>query len=86
MIPKSRRRSCLFKKSCSCFVYETTANRGLMAGLKALQYRMDACKHGSYLYINPYSGKAEMVLPNNDIICHDEIAERLLINCHVVKT
>jgi len=85
LIPDSKRRNCLFKKSCSRFVFETTTNNGFAAGLKALRYRFATCRQGAALYINPCSGKAEMILANNDILRHDEIAIRLLSNCHVIK-
>ena len=81
LIPKSKRRTCLFKKSCSHFVFEAVANHGTVAGLKALHYRFKTCRYGAIVYINPSSGKAEMILANKDIITHDKISDRLLVNC-----
>lgn len=81
LIPKSKRRTCLFKKSCSHFVFEAVSSQGTVAGLKALCYRFRTCRHGAIVYINPSSGKAEMILANKDIITHDEISDTLLLNC-----
>jgi len=60
-------------------VYETTVNDGFAAGLRAFRYRFAACRPGAALYINPCSGKAEMILANNHILSDNEIAERLLL-------
>ncbi|KOS04811.1 hypothetical protein AM493_01200 [Flavobacterium akiainvivens] len=78
LIPVSKRRTCLFKKSCSHFVYDATAHKGLFAGLKALQYRYKTCRHGAYVYKNTITGNIEMVLPNNDIVAHNDIADNIL--------
>jgi len=85
LIPDSRRRNCLFKQSCSRFVYEATLNYGFTAGLQALRQRFATCRPGAVIYINPCSGEAEMILANNSVIPHDEIAERLLPNRHATK-
>lgn len=80
LIPKSKRRTCLFKKSCSHFVFEAAVNHGVTAGLKALHYRFKTCRSGAVIYINPFSGKAEMILANKDTITHDKISDTLLFN------
>jgi len=43
LIPESKRRKCLFKKSCSNYVYEMTRKKGLISGLKALRFRVQNC-------------------------------------------
>lgn len=42
-IPKSKRRKCLFKKSCSQYVYDIAKRDGLLLGLKALSFRIKNC-------------------------------------------
>ena len=42
-IPKSKRRRCLFKKSCSQYVYDITKREGLLFGIKALRFRGKNC-------------------------------------------
>ncbi len=43
LIPKHKRRKCLFKKSCSSYVYDVTKTYGLISGLKALKFRINNC-------------------------------------------
>lgn len=43
LIPKHKRRKCLFKESCSHFVYKTTKSKGLISGVKALNFRINNC-------------------------------------------
>ena len=80
LVPPIKRRQCLFKKSCSHFVFEAAHENGLTAGLRALRYRFKRCHAGSAVYVDPNSGKATMVLVNNDLINHDEISYRVLRN------
>lgn len=42
-IPESKRRKCLFKVSCSNYVYRKTKEKGLVGGLKALLFRIHNC-------------------------------------------
>lgn len=77
-IPKNKRRKCIFKKSCSQFVYEQTLNNGFKSGVKAFVYRYKNCRAGYELFKNPISGQKEMIILNGEIIPNHEIAERLL--------
>ncbi|WP_432208133.1 membrane protein insertion efficiency factor YidD [Asprobacillus argus] len=43
LIPKVKRRRCLFKKSCSQYVYDITKREGLLLGMKALRFRIKNC-------------------------------------------
>lgn len=43
IIPEKKRKRCLFKKSCSNYVYEITQKKGLIAGVKALKFRVHNC-------------------------------------------
>lgn len=84
-IPPANRRTCLFKNSCSHFVFETTQKHGFTAGINALYYRFKTCRKGFILYTHPHTGMKEMILPNKDIITQEEISDRLLFNCHAAK-
>lgn len=42
-VPEKRRRKCLFKTSCSHYVYQQTKENGIQKGLKALRFRMQNC-------------------------------------------
>lgn len=48
-IPKSKRRRCLFKKSCSHYVFDVTKDQGFFKGLKALSFRYKNCRPGYYI-------------------------------------
>lgn len=78
LIPKNKRKQCIFRKSCSQYVFEITQEKGLLKGLKALNFRIKNCKYGFELFKNPITGKMQMVLPNRQIISENGIAERLL--------
>ena len=75
LIPKNKRRKCLFKKSCSNYVYETTQVNGFIAGLKALCFRIQNCRPGYDLIIDPETGKKRMILRTGVMIDKEEIAE-----------
>lgn len=78
LLPAHRRRTCIFKKSCSHFVYDNTIKNGFFAGLRALWYRYKNCRSGYALFINSHSGKVEMILPGKDIIDSNEISDAVL--------
>lgn len=75
---KNKTPCCIFKKSCSHYVYEKTKVEGLLSGLKALKFRFKNCRYGFELFINPIDKKTYMILPNKEIIDEGEIAKRLL--------
>lgn len=50
LLPKSKRRKCLFKESCSRYVFTLTKAGGLEAGFKALKNRLKQCRPGYYIF------------------------------------
>jgi uncharacterized protein len=46
IVPEHRRRSCLFRVSCSNHVHAVTAESGFLAGLRALFHRWRRCRPG----------------------------------------
>ncbi|MDI9310437.1 MAG: membrane protein insertion efficiency factor YidD [Limnohabitans sp.] len=77
--PKNRRPKCIFRQSCSNFVYEETLQNGFLKGLKAFHYRFKNCRSGFEIFKNPTSNKIQMILPSKKVIEEEEIAERLVI-------
>ena len=75
---KEKPPCCIFRKSCSHYVYDKTCKEGFISGLKALRFRVNNCKYGFELYKDPINKKTYMILPNNKTIDEKEIAERLL--------
>ncbi|WP_354304249.1 membrane protein insertion efficiency factor YidD [Pedobacter sp. UYP1] len=78
VIPKSKRRRCIFRISCSQHVYRTTQNKGLFKGLLALKYRFLNCRNGFHLLESPIDKRKMIMLPNHQILTEDEIAERFI--------
>jgi uncharacterized protein len=78
LIPKNKRRTCLFRVSCSKHVYQTTKRKGLRKGLLAFKYRFENCRSGVLLHENPIDGKKMMILPNNQVLIENEISERII--------
>lgn len=76
--PKTKPAKCIFKKSCSHYVYEETKQKGFLKGFKALVFRIKNCSYGFELFQNPINNEIQMILPNRIIIEEKEIAERLL--------
>lgn len=78
LIPKSRRRKCIFRISCSKCIYKTAMNEGFIAACYAFKYRYKNCRYGYELFRNPITNDLEIRLPNNDIVPQKDIAERFL--------
>lgn len=76
IIPEKERRSCLFKETCSHYVYRHTTEYGFFRGISALLLRMKKCRKGYQLY----SGQKgfEMKLTDGSIIGEDEISLNIL--------
>ncbi|PTS87606.1 membrane protein insertion efficiency factor YidD [Flavobacterium sp. HMWF030] len=78
ILPPSKRRKCIFKKSCSNYVFETTQKEGFVKGLKAFQFRYKNCRGNFAIFQNPINNKIQMILPSQIIIEKEDIAERLI--------
>lgn len=78
VIPKQKRKKCLFKKSCSNYVFEQTLNEGFFIGLKAFWFRYKNCRSGYQIFINPVTNETQMLLPSKVIINKEEITDRFL--------
>ncbi|KRD12751.1 hypothetical protein ASE21_02255 [Flavobacterium sp. Root901] len=77
-IPASNRKKCIFKKSCSNYVFEVTQKEGFMEGLKAFLFRYKNCRGNFSIFQNPMDNKIQMILPSQIIIDREEIADRLI--------
>lgn len=76
LIPKHRRRRCLFKKSCSIYVYEITKSEGLISGLGALRYRINNCN--SHYNIMKINGEKVLVSKTNKVFNKKQINTSIL--------
>jgi uncharacterized protein len=78
LIPKSKRKKCIFRTSCSNYVYQIAKNEGFINGLKAFNFRYKNCRGNFEIFKNPINQKTQMLLPSKSIIDNEEIAERLI--------
>ena len=78
IIPPSKRKKCIFKKSCSNYVFEITQKKGFINGLKAFKFRYQNCRGNFLVFQNPIINKIQIILPSQMIIEREEIAERLI--------
>ena len=75
-IPEKRRRTCLFKESCSNYVYRHTNEHGFLKGLYALMVRYKKCRHGYEIYTG--QNGFEMKLADGSIIMEEEISLNIM--------
>ena len=72
-----KKRSCIFKKSCSLFVFRVTKEYGFIAGCKALSWRYRNCRPG-YKIASNREGKFEIRLVTGNVVPESEIADAIL--------
>src|SRR5215207_10669418 len=77
-VPTHKRRRCLFRESCSQFVYRETLAMGFVKGLAALRTRLYQCRPGYKLVKNQAANTFEMHLENGIVIDEKHISEKLL--------
>jgi len=73
--PKKYRGKCLFKESCSTFVYRITKNEGFKSGFKALMYRYHNCRPGYHLSVE--NGMELLRTIENEVIEKSLINDRI---------
>jgi putative component of membrane protein insertase Oxa1/YidC/SpoIIIJ protein YidD len=76
--PKNSKPKCIFKKSCSHYIYVKTEKHGLTEGIKAFVFRFKNCRNGFEIFNNPITGEVQMILPTQIIVKKNEISERLI--------
>lgn len=76
-IPKKFRGECLFKESCSNFVYRVTKEKGLKGGINAFMYRFRNCR--SDYYISEENGKLSLITVENEVVEESLLDERILV-------
>lgn len=76
--PESIRSKCLYKESCSNYVFRITKDIGFKAGINAFIHRIKNCKPG--YYIIEEKGKLLLITINNEVIEEKDIDERIVIN------
>lgn len=77
LIPTSKRKHCLFKQSCSNYVFQEAKDQGLVKGLKALLFRYENCRSGYQLI--PVENETILVSITNKVFSENEIDPRILL-------
>jgi len=80
LIPAHKRRRCIFKKSCSHFVFEKATQEGLASALKAFRYRFNTCRPGFKMLISPIDNKAILILKNGDVLEEKDASDSITAN------
>lgn len=75
---KRNKPKCIFRKSCSHYVFEVANREGFLKGLNALYFRYKNCRYGYEIFTNPITQEIEMLLPSKVVVGNHEIAKRLL--------
>ena len=68
IVPNKIKGVCLFKESCSKYVYRKLTEAGFKSGIKALKYRIKTCREPYVIRKNIYSNEFEMHLCNGDLV------------------
>ena len=76
-ISKHYRRKCLFRESCSNYVFRIIKEKGIGAGVKALEYRTHNCKPNYFLIKN--DDKILLITAQNEVLEEEFIDEQVLI-------
>jgi hypothetical protein len=76
LIPKRNRRPCLFKETCSKFVYTQTKELGFLEGIKSLLLRYKKCQKGYQIHISDQGFFLELI--DGSIIFEKDISPNIL--------
>lgn len=76
LIPGSFHDKCIFRESCSHYVYRITNEKGIKAGICALKERNKQCRPGYILY--RYNGRIYLKTAEGEIYPEEQIALSLL--------
>lgn len=76
-IPKKFRGECLFKESCSNFVYRITKEEGFKGGFNAFMYRYHNCRPDYHL--SEENGKLFLITVEKEVVEENLIDNRILL-------
>ncbi|MCB9257420.1 MAG: membrane protein insertion efficiency factor YidD [Chitinophagales bacterium] len=75
-LPENKRRCCLFKESCSKYVFHQAKEKGFFMGMASLFQRIKKCKPGYELFLD--QEKFSIKLADNSILSEEEINPNLI--------
>ena len=71
-IPTKLHQKCIFRETCSHYVYRIASNQGFLAGVAALRERNELCRPGYVVY--RYQGHYYLKTVNGTIVEEQDIA------------
>ena len=81
LIPPKKRKKCLFKESCSNYVYRITKEQGFLKGFTVLVIRIKQCRNGYQIFFN--DNQIVMKLSDGTLIKEDEISNSILDSINI---
>jgi len=75
-VPKRLRSKCLYKESCSNYVFRLTKENGFFAGIGALKYRINNCN--PQYFIVKDKGDILLITAQNEIIEEEFISKNVM--------
>ena len=79
LIPESKRRECIFKHSCSKYVFGIASEKGFYEGVRAFCFRYKNCRNGFEIFTNPINKQIQIILPDKSVIEEKDISTKLII-------
>jgi uncharacterized protein len=74
LLPTRFKPCCLFKESCSHYVYRQLASQGLRPGWRAFRQRYRQCRPGMACYTTP-DGKTWGIMADGSVVAGDLLRE-----------
>jgi uncharacterized protein len=78
LIPEYKRKNCIFRISCSRFVYNQTKEKGFVAGLLSLKERFQTCRPNHHVKYLENEDLVILRLNNGTVLLEDEISEYII--------
>lgn len=83
-VPTKWHQRCIFRETCSHYVYRIASQQGFIAGIKALLLRNELCRSGYIVY--RFQGRYYLKTANGTIFQEEDIALSELppLNHHII--
>lgn len=78
LFPEKNRRSCLFKESCSKYVFRVFNEDGFLKGISAFYERYKKCRPGYIIRNSKDFKKLELLLVDGSILNESDISEKII--------
>jgi putative component of membrane protein insertase Oxa1/YidC/SpoIIIJ protein YidD len=82
--PRRFRRGCLYRETCSRYVYRVTDEIGFVAGLRALSHRVRTCRPG--YAVSTDKGEFGLALRDGSFLQRNLVAEDILASIQLEIT